>query len=210
MIRLLIADDHAIVRSGLKQLFALNADIEIGGEAENSEQLLDCLQRYAVDLVLLDLNMPGPGGCETISRIRREFPTLPVLVLSMHNELQIVSLALKAGANGYLTKDSDPEMLMAAIRRVAEGQRFIDPKLAEKIVFADEAEAEKKPHQKLSAREFQILQLLASGKGINEISQELAISNKTVSTYKSRLCEKLQIKNTAELIRYYDAQVWQP
>lgn len=210
MIRLVIADDHAIVRSGLKQLFALNADIEISGEAENSEQLLDCLQRSAVDLVLLDLNMPGLGGCETISRIRREFPTLPVLVLSMHNELQIVSLALKAGANGYLTKDSDPETLMAAIRRVAAGQRYIDPKLAEKIVFADEVEAEKKPHEKLSAREFQILQLLASGKGINEISQELAISNKTVSTYKSRLCEKLQIKNTAELIRYYDAQVWQP
>ncbi|OAI15570.1 DNA-binding response regulator [Methylomonas koyamae] len=210
MIRLVIADDHAIVRSGLKQLFALNADIEISGEAENSEQLLDCLQRSAVDLVLLDLNMPGPGGCDTIGRIRREFPSLPVLVLSMHNELQIVSLALKAGANGYLTKDSDPETLMAAIRRVAAGQRYIDPKLAEKIVFADEAEAEKKPHEKLSAREFQILQLLASGKGINEISQELAISNKTVSTYKSRLCEKLQIKNTAELIRYYDAQVWQP
>ncbi|MCQ8182770.1 response regulator transcription factor [Methylomonas sp. SURF-1] len=210
MIRLVIADDHAIVRSGLKQLFALNADIEISGEAENSEQLLDCLRHCAVDLVLLDLNMPGPGGCEAIGRIRREFPALPILVLSMHNELQIVGLALKAGANGYLTKDSDPETLMAAIRRVAAGQRFIDPKLAEKIVFADEAETEKKPHQKLSAREFQIMQLLASGKGINEISQELGISNKTVSTYKSRLCDKLQIKNTAELIRYYDAQVWQP
>ncbi|WFP49571.1 response regulator transcription factor [Methylomonas sp. EFPC3] len=210
MIRLLIADDHAIVRSGLKQLFALNADIEIGGEAENSEQLLDCLQRCTVDLVLLDLNMPGPGGCETISRIRREFPTLPVLVLSMHNELQIVSLALRAGAKGYLTKDSDPETLMAAIRAVAAGQRFIDPKLAEKLAFADIVAPESKPHPKLSAREFQILQMLANGKGITEIGQELAISNKTVSTYKSRLCGKLQINNTAELIRYYDAQIWQP
>ncbi len=208
MIRLLIADDHAIVRSGLKQLFALNADIEISGEAENSEQLLKCLQHYTVDLTLLDLNMPGLGGCKMISRIRREFPTLPVLVLSMHNELQIVDMTLKAGANGYLTKDSDPETLMTAIRTVAAGQRFIDPKLAEKLAFADEAAPETKPHEKLSAREFQILQMLASGKGITEIGQELAISNKTVSTYKSRLCGKLQIKNTAELIRYYDAQIW--
>lgn len=206
MIRLIIADDHAIVRGGLKQLFALSADLVVAGEAENSQQLMAFLHTHAVDLVLLDLNMPDLGGGEMISLIRTHYPNLPILVLSMHNELQIVSRALKAGANGYLTKDNDPETLLAAIRKVASGSRFIDPRLAEKMVFQFEDPIQKKPHEKLSVREFQILQMLAKGKSINDISRELSISNKTVSTYKARLYEKLQISNTAELIRYYDAQ----
>jgi DNA-binding NarL/FixJ family response regulator len=205
MIRLIIADDHAIVRGGLKQLFALSPDVTVAGEAENSQQLLSFLDDNAVDLVLLDLTMPDLGGVEMINRIRSQYPALPILILSMHNELQIVSRALKAGANGYLTKDNDPETLLVAIRRVAGGGRFIDPKLAEKMVFEFEGAEPSKPHEKLSEREFQILQLLAKGQSLNDIGRDLSISNKTVSTYKSRLFEKLQISNNAELIRYYDA-----
>ncbi|MDX8125795.1 response regulator transcription factor [Methylomonas sp. EFPC1] len=205
MIRLIIADDHAIVRGGLKQLFALSTDITVVGEAENSQQLLSFLDENAVDLVLLDLTMPDLGGVEMISRIRGQYPALPILILSMHNELQIVSRALKTGANGYLTKDNDPETLLTAIRRVAGDGRFIDPKLAEKMVFEFESSEPSKPHEKLSEREFQILQLLAKGQSLNDIGRDLAISNKTVSTYKARLFEKLHISNNAELIRYYDA-----
>ncbi len=205
MIRLLIADDHAIVRGGLKQLFTLSQDIAVAGEADSSQQLIDFLHDNSVDLVLLDLTMPDLGGVEMITYIRAQYPELPILVLSMHNELQIVSRALKAGANGYLTKDNDPETLLVAIRKVADGGRFIDPRLAEKIVFEFEGSVQIKPHEKLSEREFQILQLLAKGKSLNDIGRELSISNKTVSTYKSRLFEKLQISNNAELIRYYDA-----
>lgn len=207
MIRLIIADDHAIVRGGLKQLFALALDITVVGEAENSSQLMNLLIENSVDLVLLDLNMPDLGGVEMIIQLRAQHPLLPILVLSMHNELQIVSRALKAGASGYLTKDNDPETLLLAIRKVCEGGRFIDPRLAEKMVFEFDSFDQKKLHEKLSTREFQILQLLASGKSINDIGRELAISNKTVSTYKARLFEKLNINNTAELIRYYDVQV---
>ncbi|AMK76310.1 MULTISPECIES: response regulator transcription factor [Methylomonas] len=205
MIRLIIADDHAIVRGGLKQLFALSMDITVAGEAENSQQLLSFLNENSVDMVLLDLTMPDLGGVEMITHIRAQYPELPILILSMHNELQIVSRALKAGANGYLTKDNDPETLLVAIRRVAGGGRFIDPKLAEKMVFEFEGSVQSKPHEKLSEREFQILQLLAKGQSLNDIGRDLSISNKTVSTYKARLFEKLQISNNAELIRYYDA-----
>lgn len=205
MIRLIIADDHAIVRSGLKQLFNLTVDITVIGEAESGTQLLGFLQENAADLVLLDLNMPNLGGIEMIVSLRKQYPQLRILVLSMHNELQIVSRAIKAGASGYLTKDNDPETLLAAIRKLAGGGRFIDPRLAEKLAFEFDGIDQKKPHERLSEREFQILTMLASGKSINDISHELCISNKTVSTHKSRLFEKLHIKNNAELIRYYDA-----
>lgn len=205
MIHLIIADDHAIVRGGLKQLFALAVDITVVGEAENGRQLLDFLQQHSVDLVLLDLTMPDNGGVALISELRAQYPNLAVLVLSMHNELQIVSRAIKAGANGYITKDNDPETLLQAIRKVAGGGRFIDPRLAEKLAFEFDDSDQKLPHEKLSQREAQILQYLAKGMSINDISLELSLSNKTVSTYKARLFEKLQVNNTAELIRYYDA-----
>lgn len=205
MIRIIIADDHAIVRSGLKQLFTLTMDIEVVGEAEDASQLLCFLAHTKPDVILLDLNMPGLGGIDMISSLRQQYPVLPILVLSMHNELQIVSRALKVGASGYLTKDNDPETLLLAIRKVATGNRFIDPRLAEKLVFEFEGSDQNKPHEKLTKREFQILTLLGSGMSVNDISRKLAISNKTVSTHKARLCEKLQLSNNAELIRYYDA-----
>jgi len=209
MIRLIIADDHPIVRGGLKHLFQLSLEIDVVAEADNSQQLLNLLKDNEVDLLLLDLNMPGCSGIELITHIRSHYPDLPILVLSMHNELQIVARALKAGASGYLTKDNEPEILLSAIRKVAAGGRFIDPKLVENLVFEFEGLDEKKPHEKLSEREFEVMQLLASGKSVNEIADALFISNKTVSTHKTHLLKKLHLNNITELVRYFDAQDWQ-
>lgn len=208
MIRLIIADDHPIVRGGLKHLFQLSLEIDVVAEADNSQQLLNLLKDNEVDLLLLDLNMPGCSGIELITHIRSHYPDLPILVLSMHNELQIVARALKVGASGYLTKDNEPEILLSAIRKVAAGGRFIDPKLAEDLVFEFEGLDEKKPHEKLSEREIEVMKLLASGKSVNEIADALFISNKTVSTHKTHLLKKLHLNNITELVRYFDAQDW--
>jgi len=208
MIRLIIADDHPIVRGGLKHLFQLSLEIDVVAEADNSQQLLNLLKDNEVDLLLLDLNMPGCSGIELITQLRSHYPDLPILVLSMHNELQIVARALKVGASGYLTKDNEPEILLSAIRKVAAGGRFIDPKLAENLVFEFEGLDEKKPHEKLSEREFEVMKLLVSGKSVNEIADALFISNKTVSTHKTHLLKKLHLNNITELVRYFDAQDW--
>lgn len=202
MIKLLIADDHAIVREGLKQLFALCPDVSVAGEAVNGAQVLDALRGGGIDLVLLDMNMPGVSGVDLITRIRAHHERLPVLVLSMHNEPQIARRALGAGASGYLTKDNDPETLMAAVRKVAAGGRFIDPALAEMMVFEINGEGERPPHEQLSDRELHILRLLVKGRSVNDIADELSISNKTVSTHKARLMQKLGFQNNAELVRY--------
>ncbi|TAN48694.1 MAG: response regulator transcription factor [Methylococcaceae bacterium] len=202
MIRLLIADDHAIVREGLKQLFALCDDFVVAGEAANGGQVLDAIHGGDLDMVLLDMTMSGVSGIDLISRIRAHHPRLPVLVLSMHNEPQIAKRALKAGASGYLTKDSDPETLVSAIRRVAAGGRYIEPALAEQMVFEAGANSLETPHERLSDREFQILRLLAQGHSVNEIADMLAISNRTVSTHKTRLMQKIGVDNNAKLVRY--------
>lgn len=200
MIRVLIADDHGIVREGLKQLFALGTDITVAAEAVSGGQVLDALRAGGIDLILLDLTMPGISGANLIARLRAHDNCPPILVLSMHNELQIARRALAEGASGYLTKDSDPKTLMAAIRKVAAGGRFIDPALAEQMAF--DMGGERKPHELLSDREFDIFRLLVSGKGVNEIAEELSISNKTVSTHKARLMQKMNVQNNAELVRY--------
>jgi DNA-binding NarL/FixJ family response regulator len=208
MIRLIIADDHPIVRGGLKHLFELSLEINVVAEADNSQQLMSLLQDNEVDLLLLDLNMPGFSGIELITHVCAQYADLPILVLSMHNELQVVARALKAGASGYLTKDNEPEILLSAIRKVAAGGRFIDPKLAENLIFEFNGFDEKKPHEKLSEREFEVMQLLAGGKSVNEIADVLFISNKTVSTHKTHLLKKLHLNNITELVRYFDAQDW--
>lgn len=200
MIRLFIADDHAIVRSGLKQIFALTPDVCVVGEAENGQQVLDVLRGTTFDLLLLDLNMPGMGGAELLDRIRVHHPVLPVLILSMHNEPQIASRTLKAGANGFITKDCEPDTLLQAVRKVAGHGKYISPELAEKMVF--DVAADEHPHSQLSNREMEVLRLLAVGHGVNDIAGMLAISNKTVSTHKVRLMEKLNLANLADLIRY--------
>lgn len=202
MIRILIADDHGIVREGLKQLFSLSSDFSIAGEAVNGAQVIDALRAGDIDLLLLDMTMPGINGAELIHRIRAHHPGLPILVLSMHNELQVARRALNAGATGYLTKDSDPKALMSAIRKVASGGRFIDPVLAERMVFDTGGDGERAPHELLSEREYSIFRLLVAGKGVNDIADELAISNKTVSTHKARLMQKMNCQSNAELVRY--------
>jgi DNA-binding NarL/FixJ family response regulator len=202
MIRILIADDHAIVRGGLKQLFAMVPDIEVACEAVNGLQALDCLRHTPVDIVLLDLTMPGMSGIDIVARMRSAYPNLPILVLSMRNEPEIVRQVLKVGASGYLTKYSEPEMLVAAIRKAAAGGRFIDPALAEQLLFDVDVPGAAPLHEQLSGREAQILSLLARGRSVNDIAADLMISNKTVSTHKAHLMQKMNFMNNADLVRY--------
>ncbi|EYC52699.1 LuxR family transcriptional regulator [Hylemonella gracilis str. Niagara R] len=202
MIRLMIADDHAIVRSGLRQLLSLAPDIEVRAEAVDGAQVLEGLRRELPDLLLLDVNMPGLSGADLITRVKSHWPTLPILVLSMHNEGQVAARVLKAGASGYVTKDSEMEVLLGAIRKVAGGGKYIVPELAEKLVFDMSLSSDQAPHQNLSDRELEVFRLLVAGLGVNEIAAQLCISNKTVSTHKTRLLEKLNLGSTAELVRY--------
>ena len=202
MIRLWIADDHAIVRCGLKQIFALMPDFEVVAEATNGSEVLACLRQACFDLLLLDMNMAGISGSDLIARVKAHQPDLPILVLSMHNEPQVAARALKAGASGYITKDCEPEILMAAIRKVAARGKYIDPDLAEKMVFDVTSSAQQPPHSLLSERELEVFRLLTTGQGVNDIASQLAISNKTVSTHKVRLMEKLNLTSLADLMRY--------
>lgn len=201
MLRILLADDHALMREGLKQLFALVGGIQVAGEAATGAQVFDILRQTPVDLVLLDMSMPGVSGATLIHHIRSQNDAPNILVLSMHNEVEIARRALDAGASGYLTKDSDPQTLISAIHKVAAGGRFVEPSLAEQMLF-DLGPRVRPPHESLSQREFEVFQLLVRGLGINEIANKLVISNKTVSTHKARLMEKMRCENTAQLIRY--------
>jgi len=202
MIKLLIADDHAIVRGGLKQLFALAPDIQVAGEAANGADVLACLRQQTVDLLLLDLNMPGISGTDLITRVKAHYADLPILVFSMHNEPLVATRALKAGASGYITKDCEPGILLAAVRKVAAHGKYIDPGIAERMAFEATSNAESPPHTLLSDRELQVFHLLAAGQSVNAIAAQLTISNKTVSTHKVRLLEKLKLTSVAELVRY--------
>jgi DNA-binding NarL/FixJ family response regulator len=201
MIRIVIADDHNIVRQGLKQILALAPDIEVGGEAANGLEVLGLLAQIGCDILLLDMSMPGPSGVELIKRVMAGAAPPAILVFSMHNEGQLVTRALKAGAVGYITKDSDPETLVAAIRKVARGGKYIDPVLVDEMVF-DLGLGGEVPHERLSDREFQIFQMLVAGKSVTCIAEALSLSSKTVSTHKLRLMQKMQMKSIAELTRY--------
>ncbi|MFA7291936.1 MAG: response regulator transcription factor [Rhodocyclaceae bacterium] len=201
MIRIVIADDHAMVRGGLKQIAATTSDIEVVGEATQGDEVLALLGQPLIDLLLLDMTMPGLSGVELIQRLREENPSLPILILSMHNEVQVVTRALKAGAAGYVIKDSEPEILFLAIRKIAAGGKYIDPALVDAMVF-DASDKELSSHESLSEREFQILRMIAAGWALGNIANHLHLSPKTISTHKMRLMEKLGINNNAELIRY--------
>jgi DNA-binding NarL/FixJ family response regulator len=202
MIQLLLADDHAIVRSGLKQIFAMQADIVVAAEAVNGGEVLERLRQQAVDLLLLDLNMPGPSGADLITRVKAHQPDLPILVLSMHNEPQVATRVLKAGANGYITKDCEPDVLLAAIRKVAAQGRYIAPEIAEKMAFEAAGANGTLPHHHLTGRELEVFRLLTTGLGVNDIAHHLSLSNKTVSTHKVRMMEKLNCLSLADLMRY--------
>lgn len=202
MIRLLIADDHAILRNGLRQLFSIAGDIAVAGEAEDGGQVLSLVREQEFDLILLDLAMPGTSGTDLIARLTDRYPRLPILVLSMHNEAQIAERALKAGAAGYITKDSDASTLLAAVRKVAAGGRYVAPKLAEQLVFRAMDADPRPPHERLTDRELAVMHLLASGETVTAIAASLAISAKTVSTHKTRLLQKMGLRNRTELVRY--------
>jgi len=200
MIRVLLADDHAILRSGLKEILTVVPEVKLVGEAANGAEVLDALRQDTPDLLMMDMSMPGISGIDLISRIVSHYPTLPILVLSMINEVQVVQRALKAGAKGYITKDRPPEELIIALRKVACGGKYIERDLAEQMLFS-QAEPDR-PHDVLTSREMEIFELLVRGKSVNEIADTLCISNKTVSTHKVHVLEKLNMKNTAELVRY--------
>ncbi len=202
MIRLLIADDHTLVRKGLKQIFDDTEDIRVAAEASDGGQVLELLRKESFEVVVLDVSMPGLSGAELILRIHNRYPELPILILSMFNEVQIAKRKLQAGASGYLTKDCDPETLVSAIRKVAEGGRAISPELAERIAFDSTPTPLITLPARLTLRESQILSLMAEGLTLNAIADKLSISPKTVSTHKIRLMKKLNIDNNADLIRY--------
>ena len=197
MIRVLLADDHKIVRDGLKRILAATSDVAVAGEAASGDEALALVRTNDYDLVLLDLSMPGLSGIDLVKRLKLEKPKLRLLVLSMHGERQYAARALKAGASGYLTKDSAAEQLVCVIRKLAAGGVHISEAAAAGLVAA-----EKEPHQKLSDREFEVLRMLASGLGPTEIGERLHLSVKTVSTHKARILEKLELGSTAELVRY--------
>lgn len=202
MINILIADDHPIVREGLKQIIAETDDIVIKGEASDGAEVLDRVRRGRWDVIVLDLSMPGMNGLDLLKQLNVQYPSLPVLVLSMHPEDQYAVRVLRAGASGYLTKESAADQLVAAIRKVAQGGKYVSPALAEKLVFDLDTDSDKPPHEKLSDREFQVLCMIASGKTVTEIAIELALSVKTVSTYRSRILEKMDMQRNSDLTHY--------
>lgn len=202
MIEVIIADDHPIVRAGLKQIIMEDNDITVSGESANGVDLLKQVRQRDYDVVLLDLTMPGMEGIDVLKQLRIEKPHLPVIILTIHPETQYALRILKAGAAGYLTKSTAAEELIKAIRKVHNGGKYISTNLAEKIAFALDAETEQPLHETLSDREYQVLCLIGEGKTITQIADHLALSVKTISTYRSRILEKMHLENNAELIHY--------
>jgi DNA-binding NarL/FixJ family response regulator len=202
MIRVLIADDHAIVRHGLKQILAETDDLVVAGEAETGFQAIKMARQDTFDVVLLDISLPDRNGIEVLSQIKKTHPRLAVLMLSMHTEHEFAIRALKAGASGYLNKQSAPVQLVTAIRQVAVGRKYISAALAEELANSLGGDTEQPLHELLSDREFQTLRLIASGKSLSVISEELSLSPKTVSVYRARLLEKLDLRNNSDLTRY--------
>ena len=202
MIRVVIADDHTIVREGLKQLLSAASDLHVVGEARDGHEALKIARESDFDVLLLDMSMPGKGGTELIKQVKSEKPKLRILVLSMHAEHQYAVRAIKSGASGYLTKDSASTQLVSAIRKVAGGGAFISAEVAEQLAHSAMPNAEGPPHASLSDREYQVFQLLVSGKSVSDIAENLNLSVKTVSTHKARLMEKMGLANQTELVHY--------
>jgi two-component system, NarL family, invasion response regulator UvrY len=202
MIKVLIADDHPVVREGLKQIISKAPDMEVGGEALNGQEVIDIIDKEKWDVIVLDLNMPGRDGIEVLKEIRKEYNKLPILILSIYPEEQMGVRVLKAGASGFLSKESAPKELLNAIRKIHSGGKFVSPTLAERLAVAVEIHSESEAHIRLSNREYQVLCFIASGKTINEIAEQLSLSDKTIRTYRDRLLEKMNLKNDVELAHY--------
>jgi two-component system, NarL family, invasion response regulator UvrY len=202
MINVLIADDHPIVREGLKQVIAKAVDMTIAGEALNGQDVLDMLSVGQVDVVVMDFAMPGRSALDVLKEIKRDHPRLPVLILSMYPENELAPRVLRAGASGYMTKESAPKELVQAIRKLHSGGKYVSAALAEKLVFDFAVQSGRKPHEELSDREYEVLIMVASGKSMDEVAAELSISAKTARTYRDRLLAKMKLKNVVELTHY--------
>lgn len=202
MIRVLVADDHAVVRRGVLQILDEAPDMFAAGEASTGRQVLREVHKHDYDVLVLDIAMPDGSGLEVLRQLQTLEPKLRVLILSMYPEKQYAVRALKAGAAGYLTKESAPDELVVAIRRVAQGGKYITQSLTEELVAELAGKAEKLLHETLSDREYQVMTLLATGKSVTDIATELSLSVKTISTYRARILDKLNLRNTAEIIRY--------
>lgn len=201
MIRVLLADDHAIVRAGLREILAGTGEIEVAREATDGNEVLAAVRAGQFDVAVLDMSMPGRSGIELIKLVKAEQPRLRVLVLSMHSEEQYAVRALKAGASGYLTKETAAEELVAAIRRIAAGGAYVTPETAERLVL-ENAPTEVAPHTLLSDREYQVFRMICLGRSITQIAGDLALSVKTVSTHKTRILQKMRAGSPADLVRY--------
>ncbi len=201
-IRVFVIDDHAIVREGVKQILAETADMICTGDADNGHEAIRLARKGEFDILLLDLSMPERGGIEILKQIRKEAPEIKVLVLSMHKEDQYAVRTLKAGASGYLNKQSAPDELVVAIREVLAGRKYISKELAQALAEQITGDHQAAPHEILSDREYQTLTMIASGKCVSDIGKELNLSVKTISMYRSRLLQKMKLKNNAELMYY--------
>ena len=202
MIRILVADDHAIVRRGLRQIVADESDMEVVSEAQTTQEILDLARQAEWDVIVLNISMPGRGGFEALKALKQTHGKRPVLILSMYPEDQFAVRAFRAGAAGYMTKESAPEDLVQAIRKVVRGGKYVTPSLAEKLAAELGKDDERPPHEALSEREYHVLCLLASGKTVTQIAAEMSLSVKTISTYRARLLEKMRMKTNAEVTRY--------
>ena len=202
MIKLLVADDHAIVRKGIEQIIAEMPDIVVAGEARNGQEVMEKVRKDDYDLILLDISMPGRDGLEVLKELKNQRPKLAVLMLSMYPEEQYAIRALRSGAAGYLTKESAPDELIAAIRKVSSGGKYISSSLAERLAHKLGNYSDKPLHEQLSDREYQIMIMLAGGKTLTEIASELSRSVKTISTYRTRLLTKMRMKSNAGITRY--------
>ena len=202
MIRVLLADDHHVVRAGLRELLSGTGDITVAGEATNGHEVLERIRDADYDVAVLDMSMPGRSGIELIRLVKAERPKLRILMLSMHSEEQWAVRALRAGASGYLTKETAPDELIAAIRRIASGGAYVTPETAERLALAANRDSEAPPHTLLTDRELQVFRMIAGGASVSEVARELSLSIKTVSTHKTHIMEKMGLANAAELIRY--------
>ena len=202
MIRIVLADDHTIVREGLKQLLQAADGLEIVGEARDGHEAMKAVRELDFDLLLLDMSMPGKSGIELIKQVRAEKPKLRILILSMHEERQYAIRAIRAGASGYLTKESASRQLVEAIRKVASGGAFISAEVAEQLALGAMPDAKGALHESLSDREFQVFRMLAEGKSVSDIAERLHLSVKTVSTHKANILQKMQMETVGDLIRY--------
>lgn len=202
MIKIVIADDHAIVRHGLRQIVNAEPTMTVVGEAQNGTEVLEIVRTAAVDIVVLDITMPGRNGLDTLKELSRLYPRVAVIVLSMHPKDQYAVRVLKAGATGYISKESAPEELVAAIKKAIRGEKYITPDMAELLADYIQRGRTDEPHRQLSDREFEVLRMIGSGKGMTEIARDINLSVKTISTYRTRIIEKTGLSSNAEMTRY--------